>query len=152
VAGSVEMVVTDLVNKVIQNTEFELVDVEYKKEGSEWYLRVYIDHPDGIGLNDCEQISRSLGDLLDKEDPVPNSYFLEVSSPGIERPLKKEEDFKKYVGYNVVANTYGPIDGKKRFQGKLLGLKNENQVAISEGANITLIPLNKISLIHLSVE
>ncbi len=151
-AGSVETLVEDLVNKIIKHTEFELVDVEYKKEGSELYLRVYIDHPNGIGLNDCEQISRSLSDLLDKEDPIPNSYFLEVSSPGIERPLKKEEDFKKYVGYNVVANTYGPIDGKKRFQGKLLGLRNDKQVAISEDDNIMLIPLNKISLIHLSVE
>lgn len=150
-ASKVEKQVEELTERVLAGTEYELVDVEYKKEGNQWYLRVYIDHPDGIGLDDCEQVSRKLSDLLDEKDPIPHSYNLEVSSPGIERPLKKDADFERFAGYKVVANTFAPINGKKSFTGKLLGLEGD-AVAIFQDNQKVLIPRDKISLIHLSVD
>ncbi len=150
-AGKVEQNVKKLVAEIIKETDYELVDVEYKKEGVNWYLRVYMDHPQGIGLDDCEWLSRELSEVLDREDPIPNSYILEVSSPGIERPLKKDADFQRFAGYKVTANTYAPLDGKKCFQGKLLGLEGES-VAIQDGPDKLLIPRDKISSIYLSID
>ncbi|WP_366921676.1 ribosome maturation factor RimP [Metallumcola ferriviriculae] len=150
-AGKVEKQVEDVVERVIKGTDYELVEVEYQKEGADWYLRVYIDHPEGIVLDQCEKLSREISTILDKEDPIPNSYILEVSSPGIERPLKKDEDFHRFAGYRVSASTYTPIEGKKSFQGTLLGLE-ANVVAIQDGGDKWMIPREKISMIHLSVD
>ena len=96
---------------------FELVDVEYVKEGSTWYLRAYIDKPGGIDINDCEKVSRRLSDLLDEKDYIEDAYILEVSSPGLGRPLKKEKDFKRSMGEEVEIRTYRMIDKQKEFTG-----------------------------------
>src|SRR5688572_25516812 len=89
----VERIAEKLAIPIIEKEEFELVDIEYKKEGANWYLRLYIDKPGGITLDDCQKISNQLGDRLDEEDPIKGNYFLQVSSPGLDRPLKKERDF-----------------------------------------------------------
>ena len=104
---------------IVEEYGFELVDVEYVKEGSNWYLRAYIDKPVGIGVNDCEVVSRRLSDILDEKDYIEDSYILEVSSPGLGRPLKKEKDFKRSLGEEVEIRTYRMIDRKKEFTGIL---------------------------------
>ena len=101
--------------------ELELVDVEFVKEGRDWFLRVYIDTPEGnIDIDQCALVSEKLSEELDRTDPITQNYFLEVSSPGAERPLKKEEDFQKAIGQYVFIKTYEPIDGMKEFEGYLL--------------------------------
>ena len=108
-----------LLQPMMEEHQFELVDVEYVKEGGTWYLRAYIDKPDGITINDCEVISRALSDKLDEEDFIEDSYVLEVSSPGLGRPLKKEKDFQRSIGEAVEIKLYKPQDGTKEYTGIL---------------------------------
>jgi ribosome maturation factor RimP len=117
-----EEIVTEFALPIAQNHSFELVDVEFIKEGANWYLRVYIDKPGGITIDDCQIVSEALSDKLDETDPIEQSYFLEVSSPGLERPLKKDSDFIKFKGELVEVKLFQPIDGKKVFEGELVGL------------------------------
>lgn len=100
----------------------ELVDVEYVKEGSEKYLRIYIDKPGSVTIDDCEKVSRELEAILDREDPIDEAYILEVSSPGLDRVLKKDYEYEKYKGRAVEIKLFAPIDGKKEFEGELIGL------------------------------
>ena len=104
---------------IVEENGFELVDVEYVKEGSTWYLRAYIDKPEGINIDDCEVVSRRLSDILDEKDYIDDAYILEVSSPGLGRPLKKEKDFKRSLGEEVEIRTYRMIDKQKEFTGIL---------------------------------
>ena len=104
---------------IVEENRFELVDVEYVKEGSTWYLRAYIDKPGGINIDDCEVVSRRLSDILDEKDYIDDAYILEVSSPGLGRPLKKEKDFKRSLGEEVEIRTYRMIDKQKEFTGIL---------------------------------
>ncbi len=104
---------------VVEKHGFELVDVEYVKEGANWYLRAYIDKPGGIAVDDCEVVSRELSDLLDEKDYIEDSYILEVSSPGLGRPLKKEKDFQRSLGEEIEIRTYRAIDRQKEFVGIL---------------------------------
>ena len=104
---------------IVEDNGFELVDVEYVKEGSTWYLRAYIDKPGGINIDDCEVVSRRLSDILDEKDYIDDAYILEVSSPGLGRPLKKEKDFKRSLGEEVEIRTYRMIDKQKEFTGIL---------------------------------
>ncbi|MGN0131829.1 MAG: ribosome maturation factor RimP [Lachnospiraceae bacterium] len=105
---------------LMEQNQFELVDVEYVKEGSNWYLRAYIDKPGGITIDDCELISRALSDLLDQEDFIEDSYILEVSSPGLLRPIKKDKDFERNMGKEVEIRCFKMIDKQKEFVGTLL--------------------------------
>src|SRR6478735_140307 len=98
---------------------FELVDVEYVKEGSNWFLRLYADKEGGIDIDDCGRISEFLSEKLDENDPIPTAYFLEVSSPGAERPLKKPDDYRRSIDKQVFVTTYEAVDGLKEFEGKL---------------------------------
>ena len=107
----------DLLEPVVTALGFELVDVEYVKEGGIWYLRAYIDKPGGITVDDCEAVSRQFSDILDEKDYIPDSYVFEVSSPGLGRPLKKEKDFARSVGEEVEIRTYRAIDRQKEFTG-----------------------------------
>ncbi|KAB1437632.1 ribosome maturation factor RimP [Candidatus Galacturonibacter soehngenii] len=109
----------DLLLPIIEANHYELVDVEYVKEGSNWYLRAYIDKEGGITVDDCEIVSRALGEILDKEDFIDSAYILEVSSPGLGRPLKKERDFERSLGDEVEVRTYKAIDKQKEFVGIL---------------------------------
>ena len=116
---------------IIEEKNFELVDVEFVKEGPNWYLRIYIDKEGGITIDDCEAVSRALEVELDKNDPIEQAYILEVSSPGIDRPLKKESDFAKYAGEIVDIKLYKAFEGSKEYQGALEGLEN-NIVTITD--------------------
>ena len=115
----------EILNPIMEELEFELVDVEYVKEGSMWYLRAYIDKPGGITVNDCEAVSRRLSDILDEKDFIEDSYVLEVSSPGLGRPLKKEKDYKRNLGKEVEIRTYRMVDKKKEFTGLLDSYNSE---------------------------
>ena len=104
----------------------ELVDVEFVKEGPHWVLRIFLDKPNGIDIEDCQEVSTALSQRLDDEDPIPQAYSLEVSSPGLERPLKKIEDFQRFSGERVQIKTYRAEAGRKKFVGVLLGLADDN--------------------------
>lgn len=116
---SYEQRTEELLIPILEKYEFELVDVEYVKEAGTWYLRAYIDKPGGIAINDCEVVSRELSDLLDQKDFIEDSYILEVSSPGLERPLKKDRDFERNIGEEVEIRTYRMIGKQKEFTGIL---------------------------------
>lgn len=118
--------------QIVDETGYELVDFEFIKEGQNWILRVFIDKEGGITIDNCETFSRKLEKLLDTEDPIQQAYMLEVSSPGIERPLKKPSDFVKYSGQTVYIKLFKAIGSKKEFYGELLGLRDGAVVIIGE--------------------
>ena len=124
----------ELLIPILEKYEFELVDVEYVKEAGTWYLRAYIDKPGGIAINDCEVVSRELSDLLDQKDFIDDSYILEVSSPGLGRPLKKERDFARSIGAEVEIRTYRMVEGRKEFTGVLEEYDSES-VTVSCGGS-----------------
>lgn len=119
----------ELITPIIERMEFELVDVEYVKEGGTWYLRAYIDKEGGITVNDCEAVAREMNEILDREDFVEDSYVFEVSSPGLGRPLKKEKDYIRSMGKEVEIRTYRAIDREKEFYG-ILSAYDEGTVTI----------------------
>lgn len=147
----IEDTVEKIALPVINDLNFELVDMEYKKEGSNWYLRFYIDKPGGITIDDCQTVSERLSKLLDEIDPIPHSYFLEVSSPGLDRILKKDSDFIKYMGFKVDINLYRQVNGKKKYTGELSGFTNDS-ITINENDNILTFNRSDISSVRLSVE
>ena len=116
---SYEAKTEQLIQPLIDANNFELVDVEFVKEGSDWYLRVYIDKDGGITVDDCELISRAFNEILDREDYISEQYIFEVSSPGLMRPLKKEIDYKRSVGKLIDIKLYKPVDKCKEFTGVL---------------------------------
>lgn len=123
----------------------EVVDVEFVREGGQKILRVLIDREGGISLEDCEAMSKALGEDLDRTDPIPFSYCLEVSSPGIERPLKKEQDFRRFAGRLVHCRLYSPLDGKKNFSGVLLGLEGQEILLEDEEAGLVRFPFAEVA-------
>lgn len=131
---------------------FELVDVEYVKEAGTWYLRAYIDKEGGIAVDDCEVISRKLGDWLDKEDFIAESYILEVSSPGLGRPLKKEKDFIRSIGKEVEVRLYRQIDKQKEFTGTLSAYdENTVTLAMDDGSQM-VFGKPDIALVRLALD
>lgn len=118
-------VVEDIMLPFVKEQAWELVNVEYVKEGSDWFLRVYLDKVGGIDLTECGIASEFLSEKLDELDPIKDNYFLEVSSPGAERPLRTVEDFKNHIDYNVYLTLYAPIDGAKEYEGILIGFQND---------------------------
>lgn len=125
--ANVVATVTELVTPILEENTFELVDIEYVKEGRDWFLRVFIDKSGGIDINECVLVSEQLSDILDSldPDPIPHAYFLEVSSPGAERPLKKEEDYLNAVNEYINVSLYQAIDGEKQYQGFLKEVTEE---------------------------
>jgi|SRR5699024_4030954 len=115
----------ELLEPILKEKSLELVDVEFVNEGSDWFLRVYIDKEGGISIDECGDVSGILSDKLDEEDLVSQSYFLEVSSPGVERPLKTKKDFEKSIGKNVYVTLYVHIDSEKEFEGTLLSFSDD---------------------------
>ena len=136
--------VRKMTEEVLKTTEMELVDVEYVKEGPFRYLKIYIDKPGGITVDDTADISRILNKKLDEADLIDEQYFLEVSSPGVERPFKKEKDYLNNIGNFVEARFYKPVEGKKSVKG-LLKEKNENDIVIETGEGILRIELSDLS-------
>jgi ribosome maturation factor RimP len=142
--------VEEMVQPYLNEHGFELVDVEYVKEGSNWFLRVFVDKDGGIDIDDCGLISEYLSQKLDENDPIPTAYFLEVSSPGAERPLKKKEDVAKSVGKNVFVTVYEPINGLKEFEGKLESFDNE-ELVIQTVKKQYVIPYAKVASARLAI-
>ncbi|MBX6394907.1 MAG: ribosome maturation factor RimP [Alicyclobacillaceae bacterium] len=141
----VTAVVEELARPIVEKEGLELVDVEYVKEGANWFLRVFIDRPEGgVDIEDCSRVSEQLSNRLDEVDPIPNSYFLEVSSPGIERPLKGREAFRRAVGKTVAVTTYEPIGGQKKFQGTLTAV-GEDVITLEDGEKTWDIPLHVVA-------
>ncbi|MCA1053549.1 ribosome maturation factor RimP [Rossellomorea aquimaris] len=146
--------VEELVSPILEDMSLELIDMEYVKEGSNWFLRVFIDKDSGVDIEECGIVSERLSEKLDEIDPIPHNYFLEVSSPGAERPLKNDKDFQKAIGKNVYVKTYEPIDGEKAFEGTLLSHSSEQlslEVTIKTRKKKVEIPADKVALARLAV-
>lgn len=149
----------ELITPIIEENNFELVDVEYIKEGSNWILRAYIDKVGGITINDCELVNRALSEILDIEDFIEDSYILEVSSPGLGRQLKKDKDFERSLGEDVDIKLYKEIiiseDGKniksKEFAGRL-DAYDADKLSIFIGEDTLEIPRSDIAMIRLSID
>ncbi len=145
----VEIVVERLGNQVAANLGYELVEVEYRKEGPDWVLRCTIDNEHGIGLEDCQRFSEALDMVLDEADPIPGKYLLEVSSPGVERPLKKEQDFIRFAGKKVELRLVRALNNQKAYRGELIGMVgegSERKVALKiDDLNILQIPRDEIA-------
>lgn len=147
-------VVEQIVEPIVNDLNLELVDIEYVKEGKSWFLRVYIDKDQGIDIEECGIVSEKLSEKLDELDPIPYNYFLEVSSPGAERPLKKQKDFEKAIGKNVHIKTYEPIDGEKTFEGVLTNFTGDTvtvEVKIKTRKKTIEIPSEKVASARLAV-
>ena len=127
----------ELLAPIVESKGFELVDVEYVKEGGTWYLRGYIDKPGGITVNDCEAVSREFSEKLDEKDFIEDSYIMEISSPGLDRPLKKEKDYQRSLGRLIEVRTYPPIDKRKEFCGILKAYDADTVTIEEDGADIT---------------
>ncbi|SLJ97499.1 MULTISPECIES: ribosome maturation factor RimP [unclassified Paenibacillus] len=147
---NIKSTVEEMIQPYLNEQGFELVDIEYVKEGSNWFLRVYVDKEGGIDIDDCVLISEKLSAKLDENDPIPTIYFLEVSSPGAERPLKKPEDVAKSVGKNVFVTTYEPVNGIKEFEGKLLSFDN-GELVIEAGKKQHAILYDKVATARLAI-
>ncbi|THE14507.1 ribosome maturation factor RimP [Bacillus timonensis] len=150
----VTQIVEELVIPILTELQMELVDVEYVKEGKDWFLRVFIDSQKGVDIEDCGTVSEKLSEKLDEIDPIPYNYFLEVSSPGAERPLKKMNDFEKAIGKQVYVKTYEPIDGEKIFEGELASFDGSIitiNIMVKTRKKSVEIPYEKIANARLAV-
>lgn len=133
-----------LIEPVVSGLGYEVVDIEYRPHPRDGLLRVFIDHEAGIQLDDCEKVSRQLSAMLDVEDPIPGHFNLEISSPGLDRPLRKVEDFERFAGEMVkIKLTMPTMEGQRNFSGKLLGLK-DNEVLVEVDGEIKYLPLGGI--------
>ncbi|WP_139488947.1 ribosome maturation factor RimP [Brevibacillus dissolubilis] len=143
--SKVTEIVADLLAPIMEETGLELVDIEYKKEGSNWFLRVFIDNETGnVDIDDCGLVSEKLGQRLDELDPIPTAYFLEVSSPGAERPLRNEKDYRKAVGKNVHITTTEPVDGESTIEG-LLTTFEDGKLTVQEAKKTYTIEMGQIN-------
>jgi ribosome maturation factor RimP len=140
-----------MVDPILLNEGMELVDIEYRRESKGWILRLYLDKEGGVTLDDCTRVSQEVGRSLDVEDILQTSYTLEVSSPGLTRPLKTEKDFMKYLRRLVKVKTVDPIQNRRQFKGKLLGV-SENEVEIEVEREIFQIPLSNVAKANLEID
>lgn len=146
---SIEVIIEELAAPLVNDLGYELVDIEYIKEDGEWYLRFYIDSSNGIQIEDCSKVSRVISAKLDEVDPIKDSYYLEVSSPGLDRPLKKDEDFIKYSGKKIRITFYKPFMDKKVIEATLKGLI-DNTISITLDGNDIEIERDLIASIRLN--
>ena len=141
----------ELLEPIVSALGFELVDVEYVKEAGTWYLRAYIDKPEGVNILDCENVSRALSEALDKADFIPDAYILEVSSPGLGRTLKKDKHLQKSIGEEVEIKLFKPIDKCKEFSG-ILESFNADNITITENGSPRTFARADIALIRLALD
>lgn len=142
----------ELLIPIVESHGFELVDVEYVKEGGTWYLRAYIDKPGGIAVDGCELVSRAFSDILDEKDYIEDSYIFEVSSPGLGRPLKKEKDFKRSLGEEVEIRTYRAVEKQKEFIGILTDYDKDTVTIEMEDETKRTFERSEIALIRLAFD
>lgn len=148
---SIARSVSDLIESTLQKESLDLVDVEYKKRGPSWVLRVFIDKKDGVTVDDCSRVSRKIADMLEVEDLVKTPYTLEVSSPGLDRPLTREKDFLRNVDKNIQLTARTPINGKNQFSGRIVDFKNDTLSLDIKGTREE-IPLEAIAKAQLIIE
>lgn len=146
-AKVIETAVEKIVLPLLAETDIELVDVEYVKE-RDWYLRIFIDRPEGIGIEDCQALSEKIETMLDEQDLIPNAYILEVSSPGLDRVLKKDRDFVREAGKLVDVSFYEPVDGEKTITAKLCS--RDEKFLLLEGHEP--FELGKIAQVRLHID
>lgn len=144
--------VMDLCEAIATDLNYELVEVEYLKESGSYYLRVYIDKPGGITLDDCQIMSINLSEKLDEDDPFNESYYLEVSSPGLDRPLKTDKDLKRNIGKEIEVKLYKALDNRKNYVGHLTDYNNVELTISSDDKNTIKIPRELISQIKLAIK
>jgi len=137
---------------VAEENGYELVDIEYVKEAGTWYLRAYIDKPGGVTVDDCEIMSRAFEVKLDEEDLIPDAYILEVSSPGLGRPLKKEKDYIRAVGKEIEIHTYKPVDGNKQFFGTLTAYDENSVTILDEDGQEMQFQKKDLALIRMAID
>lgn len=151
----IKELIADVLAEFLENNGYELYNVEFIKEGKDWFLRVYIDRIDdsagGISTDDCEKVSRYLSTRLDELDPIEQNYYLEVSSPGMDRALLKDSDYVRFASRFVDVTLYQGINGKKTYFGKLAGIQDGNLVLIDEKENKIEIPMEKVAKTKLAV-
>ncbi|MCU0580571.1 MAG: ribosome maturation factor RimP [Desulfobacterota bacterium] len=137
---------------LLQESGLELVDLEFRREGRGWVLRLFMEKPGGVTLDDCAAVSRELGDQIEVEDLIPASYTLEVSSPGLDRPLKKEEDFLKHIGKLIQLSTSAPLSGQSFFKGKMMDYQKGGLLVLADKKKIWEIPVSLIAKARLVFE
>ncbi|SHI70342.1 ribosome maturation factor RimP [Clostridium amylolyticum] len=143
--------VESLIKPSIEEMDYELYHVEYVKENGEFYLRIYIDSPSGISLQDCEKVSRTISDLLDEADPIKDAYYLEVSSPGVNRYLYTPKHYQDNISKKVLVKTISPVLTKKTHEGILKSF-NDNEITIENNNEEIKIPLDKIKSVNVEVD
>ena len=143
--------ITNLLTPVVEAQGVSLYDLEFLKEGGNKILRIYIDKEAGIDLDDCERVSRAAEAELDAHDPIPTAYYLEVSSPGIERRLSKPEHYTRYTGHKIAIKLYGPVDGRRKFTGLLTSYENGNLSLTEEDGQVREFEQTQISACRLVV-
>lgn len=149
--NNVARTVAELVAPLVEACGIELVEVDYVKEGGRWFLRILIDKPGGIMVEDCELISRRIDPVLDTHDPVPHAYTLEVSSPGVDRPLNKLADYQRFAGERIRLTTFVPMDGQRRFIG-ILGPANEHFITLDVDGKQVVIPMEQVASARLAFQ
>lgn len=140
-----------IVDSVLLDDRMELVDMEYRRESRGWVLRIYLDKEGGVTLDDCTRVSQEVGRILDVEDFIETPYTLEVSSPGLSRRLRTENDFMKYRGHLIKVKTLDSIENRRQFKGRLLGI-SENKLEIESDGGIFLIPLSNVARATLEID
>lgn len=143
---------TQLLEPVITGLGYELVGLEYHPNRKRGVLRIFIDSPSGIGVDDCARVSHQVSGVLDVEDPLPGEYNLEVSSPGLDRPIFKPEDFNRFAGERVRLRLQGTLDGRRRFRGRLIGLEGDDVVVEEPDGGTARVPLDRVDKAHVELE
>lgn len=146
----IEKIAYDITSDIIKETNYKIVDVEYVKEGADKYLRVFLDKPEGITIDDCSKVNLQLSKKLDEIDPIKEQYYLEVSSPGINRPFKRESDFEENINNDVEVSLYRAIEGNKRYVGKLIE-KDKDTITVEILGKQLIIDTKNISKINKAV-
>ncbi len=149
--SNTESTVAQIINPKLVELGFELVDIKYTREGGNWFLRIFIDQTKGIGLEDCQLVSENIDPLLDKYDPIPHAYTLEVSSPGLDRPLKKPADFARFIGESVKITTFASFAGRRKFKGQIIAAEDHLVTLDIDGTSIVL-PLDQVASARLAPE
>ena len=144
-ANKIEDKVQILLEKIINNLGYELYDVIYEKEGKDFYLKIFIDNDKGISINDCENVNNNINEVLDEADYIKDAYYLEVSSPGLERVLRKDKHFLKQLGNEIYVKLYSPIKNQKEIIG-ILDEYNNNEISINKNSEIIKIDTKNIAI------
>ena len=151
-ASKIEETVWQIAEPIANENGLEIYDVEFKKEGSDYFLRVFIDREEGVSIDDCEAVSRPLSDALDEADPISEGYYLEVSSPGIERQLKRQKDFDRFCGENISVKLFRAVNGTKQLTAKLVSRNDEKLTVEIETGETVEIDNKDVAVVRLAVD